>query len=113
MCIVVCLLTLQCAAGVGLFEETIIAIACGAAHNLALSRRGRVYAWGWDRFGQTGTAPDEVCACSGLPQKCRRRARVAVRAALTRARRSTAPGRAQGGSSRHRVSWRPSARAEL
>lgn len=32
-------------------------LACGAKHTLVLSRKGRVYSWGYNQYGQTGHGP--------------------------------------------------------
>lgn len=35
-------------------DLNIIDIACGAQHSLVLTSNGDVYAWGWNKYGQTG-----------------------------------------------------------
>jgi hypothetical protein len=37
-----------------LLNENIIDICCGSSHTLALTSNSRVYAWGWNYFGQIG-----------------------------------------------------------
>ncbi|KAJ2339336.1 alpha tubulin suppressor, partial [Coemansia sp. RSA 2618] len=52
------------------------AVACGMRHSLALARDGRVFAWGANRSGQLGVAPDPStktvrtprCVSEGLPR---------------------------------------------
>ena len=53
--------------------QDIRAIACGAFHNMALSRSGEVFTWGTNDYGQLGNgstsysiAPCKVGGCMGL-----------------------------------------------
>jgi len=51
-------------------DDPVVAIAGGGLHSLALTRRGRVYAWGADTFGQlgpAGAAPYSAAPYSAVP----------------------------------------------
>jgi len=43
-------------------DVSIVKIACGSAHSVALSSKGRLYSWGWGKYGQLGTKADSICA---------------------------------------------------
>lgn len=43
-------------------EEVFCSISCGARHSAAVTKRGRVYVWGWGYYGQLpGMSSPEVC----------------------------------------------------
>ena len=37
-----------------------ITISCGSRHSMAISEDGKLYVWGWNKWGQLGMNPDEV-----------------------------------------------------
>ena len=54
---------------VGLQEDVIIQVACGADYSLALSEAGSVFAWGNNNNGQLGKPPIDDCARDGSNNK--------------------------------------------
>lgn len=42
----------------GLGDEHVTGCACGAEHSVVVTRRGRVYAFGWGRYGNLGIGTD-------------------------------------------------------
>ena len=49
----------------GLGDEQVVGAACGAEHSVVVTQRGRVYAFGWGRYGNLGIGTD-VDECASL-----------------------------------------------
>ncbi|CAG2100146.1 unnamed protein product [Medioppia subpectinata] len=47
-------------------DINIIKLSCGYEHTLALSSDGRVYAWGWNKFGQIGCEDNNKSICTPI-----------------------------------------------
>jgi alpha-tubulin suppressor-like RCC1 family protein len=35
-------------------DESCVAVACGARHSVVLTGSGKIFAWGWNKYGQLG-----------------------------------------------------------
>ncbi|GAQ80170.1 RCC1 domain protein [Klebsormidium nitens] len=50
------------------FEEDVVKISCGARHTVALTGGGKVFSWGWNKYGQLG---HPACPAHQLPEEVR------------------------------------------